>query len=101
MKEHPLETIMTEDSELFAAIERNRELAFEKGALGKKEKLLIALALDAAKGAEAGVKSLASQAMQEGASRAEIMEALRVAYFVSGAGSIYTASRSLGELFES
>jgi alkylhydroperoxidase/carboxymuconolactone decarboxylase family protein YurZ len=101
MEQHPLEAIMTEDSELFAAIERNRELAFEDGALTKKEKLLIALALDASDGAAEGVKALASQAMAAGAERKEVLEALRVAYFVSGAGSVYTASRGLRDFFTS
>ncbi len=101
MEQHPLEAIMTEDSELFAAIERNRELAFENGALSKKIKLLIAAALDASKGADEGVKALTEQALREGASRQEVMETLRVAYFVSGAGSIYTASKGLRETLNS
>jgi alkylhydroperoxidase/carboxymuconolactone decarboxylase family protein YurZ len=99
MQQHPLEPIMTEDSELFAAIERNREMAFESGELSKKEKLLIAIALDASKGAVEGVKSLSLQAIAEGAGRGEIMEALRVAYFITGAGSIYTASRGIADIF--
>lgn len=90
---------MTEDSELFAAIERNRELAFEDAALAKKEKLLIAAALDASHGAVEGVRALAAQALEAGASRRELMEALRVAYFISGAGSMYTASRALEGVF--
>jgi alkylhydroperoxidase/carboxymuconolactone decarboxylase family protein YurZ len=33
--------------------------------------------------------------MKSGASREEILEVLRVAYFISGVGSIYAASRAL------
>jgi alkylhydroperoxidase/carboxymuconolactone decarboxylase family protein YurZ len=37
--------------------------------------------------------------MQAGATREEVMEALRVAQFVSGAGAVYTAASAFKELF--
>lgn len=61
----------------------------------KKFKLLIALALDASLGAVQGVRALAQEATQAGATRAEIMETLRVVYHVSGVGSVYTAAQAL------
>jgi len=94
----PLEPIAKNDRELIEQIEKGRSLAFEAGALGKKEKLLIAMALDASHGAATGVRSLATQAMQSGASTQEIMETLRVTAFISGAGSIYTAAEGLREV---
>lgn len=58
-------------------------------------KLLIALAFDAARSADLGVRSLAESAMQEGATPQEIAETVRVAYHLAGVGSLYTASRGL------
>lgn len=74
-------------------------LTFQDGALSRKNKLIIALALDAAHGAANGVKSLAKQALVAGATKEEIMDALRVTYFISGVGSIYTAAQGLNEIF--
>jgi len=99
MQEHPLQTLEKLDPELLRLVEDTRELALGDGALPRKFKLLIALSLDAAHGAVDGVKSLAQAAMQAGATKKEIAEALRVAQYVSGVGSIYTASRALKELF--
>jgi len=98
MSFNPLEPIAKSDQELIEQIENGRSLAFEPGALGKKEKLLIAMALDASHGAATGVRSLATQAIQAGASIQEIMEALRVTAFISGAGSMYTAAEGLREV---
>jgi alkylhydroperoxidase/carboxymuconolactone decarboxylase family protein YurZ len=99
MTENPLKIFEKLDSELFKLLESNRAFTFEDGALSRKSKLLIALALDAAKGTASGVKSLTQLAMQVGASIEEIIEALRVAYFVSGVGCIYTAAEVFRELF--
>jgi alkylhydroperoxidase/carboxymuconolactone decarboxylase family protein YurZ len=99
MQEHPLKTLEKLDPKLLSLVEDTRQLALSDGALPKKFKLLIALALDAAHGAVDGVKSLAQAAMHAGATKEEIAEALRVAQYISGVGSLYTASRALRELF--
>jgi AhpD family alkylhydroperoxidase len=99
MNANPLDIIKKSGSDLFENISKTREMTLEDGALSKKNKLLIALALDAANGAVNGVKSLASQAMQNGATKEEIMEAVRVANYVSGAGSVYTAANALKDIF--
>lgn len=99
MQEHPLKTLEKLDPKLLSLVEETTEFAFSDGALPRKFKLLIAMALDAAHGATDGVKSLAQQAMQAGATREEIAEVLRVTQYVSGVGSVYTASRALRELF--
>ena len=80
-------------------VDDTRQFAFNDGALPRKFKLIIALALDAAHGATDGVESLARAAMQAGATKEEIAEALRVAQYISGVGSVYTASRALKALF--
>ena len=100
MNRHPLETIRKLDPEFFDSLSKVREHAFKEGALSAKAKYLIAMALDAAHGAEGGVTSLARQAMKHGASKEEILEALHVANYISGVGSVYTASFGLAEAFK-
>ena len=99
MPESPLSVFETLDPELLRSVENSRELALGEGVIPRKYKYLIAVALDAAHGAERGVNSLAQAAMNCGASKEEIAEALRVAYFISGVGSTYTAARGLAGLF--
>lgn len=99
MSFNPLQVIEENDGQLYSSIQESRNLAFEAGALGKKEKLLIAVALDAAHGSVNGVRGLTSMAMEAGASREEVMETLRVAAYISGAGSIYTAAAGIQDLF--
>ena len=98
MSEYPLKIFEKLDPELLKLVENTRELALTDGALPKKFKLLIAMALDASHGAVQGVKALAQEAMQAGATKEEITEALRVAQYVSGVGSVYTAAHALNEL---
>jgi alkylhydroperoxidase/carboxymuconolactone decarboxylase family protein YurZ len=98
MGKDPLSTINDLDPELFDLVSRNRQFAFKEGKLSVKVKYLIALALDAAHGAENGVRALSQQAIRHGASKEEIMEALHVANFVSGVGSVYTAAAGLKDV---
>jgi alkylhydroperoxidase/carboxymuconolactone decarboxylase family protein YurZ len=56
------------------------------------------MALDAAHGAANGVKSLAMQENLEGATEGEIIEVLRGALYVNGAGCAYTAAAALRDL---
>ena len=95
MSQNPLKVFETLDPVLLKAVENNRELALSEGALPVKYKYLIAMVLDAAHGAEGGVANLARAAMNAGASKEEVTEALRVAYFIDGVGSVYTAAHGL------
>ncbi len=99
MAEGPLQIFEKLDPQLLKLVESSSELALADGALPRKFKLLIAMALDAAHGTTPGVKSLARAAMQAGATKEEIIEALRVAHYVSGAGSVHTAAPAFKELF--
>jgi AhpD family alkylhydroperoxidase len=99
MNQDPLKVIKEIDHELANSINNNRIIALEDGILSKKQKLLIAIALDASKGAESGVKSLAKQALDHGVSKEEIVEAIKVTHFICGVGSVYTAASGLQELF--
>ena len=94
----PLAAIESLDPELRERLREQNEFVYSDGALSRKVKLLIAMAFDAAHGAESGVRSLANQAKQAGATNEEIAEALRVAYDLTGVGCLYTASSALKDL---
>ena len=98
MAEHPLNVFMEHDPELMELIKQIQELEMSDGALPKKTKLLIALALDAAHGAVGGVNALAKQALAVGATKAEILEAVRVAHYVCGVGSVYVSAHGLKDV---
>lgn len=95
MNGHPLQVIKDSDPALFEKINATNEFAFQEGELSKKHKLLIALAIDVAKNSESGIRSLTSQALENGATKKEIIETLRIAYHICGVGSIYTAAAAL------
>jgi len=99
LSESPLKILEKLDPDLLKLVENTSKFALTDGALPRKFKLLIAMALDASHGAVQGVKSLAQAATQAGATREELIEALRVAQYVSGIGSVYTAAHALKELF--
>lgn len=99
MTEHPLKIYEKLDPELLKYVENSRDFVFSDGALPRKYKLLIGMAFDASYGAVNGVKSLAQQAIEAGATKEEITEALRVAQHLSGVGCVYTAGLVLKELF--
>ena len=98
MSENPLKILEKLDPDLLKLVESTSNLALSDGALPKKFKLLIAMALDASLGAVQGVKTLAQSAMKAGATKEEIMETLRVAQYISGVGSVYTAAQALKEI---
>ena len=100
MTEPPLNIYEKLDPELLRHVENSGEFVFNDGALPRKFKLLIGMAFDASFGAVQGVKSLARQAIEAGATQDEITEALRVTQHLSGVGCIYTAGLALKELFE-
>jgi alkylhydroperoxidase/carboxymuconolactone decarboxylase family protein YurZ len=95
MPEHPLALLEKLDPEFMKKVMETNALVYADGALPRKFKLLVALAFDAAHGAERGVQSLGAQALAAGASKEEIAEVLRVAYQLSGVGSLYVAAHGL------
>jgi alkylhydroperoxidase/carboxymuconolactone decarboxylase family protein YurZ len=100
MAGNPLETLAKVDPAMIEHLRADDQFVFADGALPAKVKLLMALAFDAAHGAADGVAALAQRAMKAGATSAEIAEAVRVAWHLSGVGSVYTASRGLGGIAE-
>ncbi len=99
MAEGPLKIIEKLDVELLKNVEATQALALSDGALPRKVKLLMAMALDASHGTVEGTRSLTQQAMKAGATKEEIMETVRVAQYISGAGCVYTAAHALKDLF--
>ena len=99
MAEHPLKIFERIDSELLKLVQSTNSLALSEGALPRKFKLLMAMALDASVGATEGVRALAEQAMKAGATTQEITEAIRVAQYICGVGCVYTAARAFKDLF--
>ena len=99
MAEHPLKIFEKIDPELLKLVTDTNSFALADGALPRKIKFLIAMALDAAHGTVEGTRALAEQAMKAGATREEIVETIRVAQFIGGVGSVYVAARALRELF--
>lgn len=96
---NPMNIIKALDPGLYKSVEDTRGSTFYDGAVSEKTKYLIALAIDASHGAEGGVRALAAEAVKLGATKQEVMESLRVANFVAGAGSVYTAARALEGMF--
>jgi alkylhydroperoxidase/carboxymuconolactone decarboxylase family protein YurZ len=99
MAEHPLKIFEKIDPELLKLLEKTKTFAVTDGALPRKFKLLVAMALDASHGAVDGVRSLTQQAMQAGATKEEVVEVLRVVQYISGAGAVYTAAHAFKEIF--
>lgn len=95
MSGDPLKVFEGLDPELLKLVGNTRELALADGALPKKVKFLMAMALDASHGTVEGVRALAQAAMRAGATKEEITETVRVAHFISGVGSVYTAAHAL------
>ena len=98
MAENPLKIFEKMDPELLRLVDTTRASALNDGALARKMKLLIAMALDASQGAVDGVRTLAQQALNAGATKEEIMEAVRVAQYICGVGCVYTAARAFKDV---
>ncbi len=91
----PLETMRKIDPVFMKSFDAADDLTFNDGALPRRVKLLMAMAFDAASGAEEGVAALARAAVKEGATKEEIAETIRVAVNLAGVGAAYTASAGL------
>jgi alkylhydroperoxidase/carboxymuconolactone decarboxylase family protein YurZ len=100
MAEHPLRVYEQLDPKLLNLVNNTRDLALADGALPRKVNLLIAMVLDAVHGASDGVQALAREAIEAGATKEEITEALRVAQYICGVGCVYTAARALREVLK-
>ena len=99
MANHPLDVFNRVDPDFFKHVANTREFALGEGAIPLKYKFLIAMALDAVEKTSDGVKTLATAAIKAGATKEEIAETLRIAQYISGVGTTYTAATALSEIY--
>lgn len=85
------------DEKLYDEVVRLQGTAYPETGLDRKTALLITLAIDAFKGAAAGVETLAKQARDAGATEEEIKQAIRIAYYVAGMQTLAAGSAAFGE----
>jgi alkylhydroperoxidase/carboxymuconolactone decarboxylase family protein YurZ len=95
----PLSVFEKLDPELLVLPNKLDDFVLSDGALPKKVKLLIGLALDTARGSVEGVKWFVREAREAGATKEQLAETLRITQYISGIGSTYVAGRVLKELF--
>jgi len=92
----PIAELEKTDKQFFEMVKNVYDLSMAPGELDIKTKVLITLALDVFHGADAGVRTLAATARKLGITDAQIIETLRIAYVISGMGTL-VASRSAFE----
>jgi len=90
VSQNPLESYKEFDPEVVECYKSLQNLSYGDGTLKPKFKLLIALAIDVENGAIQGAVALGRRAIALGASREEIVEALRVAYQIGGNRALFT-----------
>ena len=100
MSGNPLDSYKKIDPELIKVFENLQDLAFSEGKLSQKLKFLIAMAIDVDHGALQGAIALGKRAISAGATKEEIIEALRVAYHIGGTAALYTSAMTLQNLFK-
>lgn len=100
MSRTPLDTYREFDPEVIKSFENLQDLALSQGQLTQKIKLLIAMAIDSENGALQGAIALGKRAINLGATKEEIVEALRVAYYVGGNRALFTSALVLQTLFK-
>jgi alkylhydroperoxidase/carboxymuconolactone decarboxylase family protein YurZ len=100
MSKNPVDTYREIDPESIKAYENLQGLAFSEGKLSQKTKVLIAMAIDAENGATQGAIILGQKAINLGASKEEIIEALRIAYFIGGTRAFFTNATVMQTIFK-
>jgi alkylhydroperoxidase/carboxymuconolactone decarboxylase family protein YurZ len=100
MSGNPLDIYRKFDPEVIKFFENLQELALSEGELSQKVKLLIAMAIDSENGALQGAIALGKRAINLGATKEEIVETLRVAYYVGGNRALFTSALVMQNLFK-
>lgn len=100
MSQNPLDAYKEYDPKIVECYGTLADLTYGEGALSAKFKLLIALAIDVEHGAMQGAIALGHRAIALGASKEEIIEALRVAYQIGGNRALFTSAQVLQTLFK-
>jgi len=100
MSGSPLDIFKEFDPKTLESWKNLQDLAFVEGALTPKIKLLIAMAIDAEHGAIQGAVAIGKRAIKLGATKEEIVEALRVAYSIGGNRALFASALVLQGLFK-
>lgn len=77
---NPLQKIMDLDFEFGSLLENAPGLPIAEDCISLKHRLLIAMTLNSVRGAENGVRALAEQAIREGATKEELIEAIEISH---------------------
>ncbi len=100
MSGSPLDIFKEFDPKVLESWRNMQELTFSEGALSAKTKVLMAMAIDAGNGAMQGAVAIGRRALKMGATKEEIVEALRVAYSIGGNEALFTSALVLQALFK-
>jgi alkylhydroperoxidase/carboxymuconolactone decarboxylase family protein YurZ len=96
---NPLDVLKEFDPQMLENWKKLQDMTFEAGALTTKTKLLIALSIDVENGAMQGALALGGRALKIGATKDEVVEALRVACSIGGNRALFTSALVLQKLF--
>jgi alkylhydroperoxidase/carboxymuconolactone decarboxylase family protein YurZ len=91
----PVTRIEEHDPEFLNDLAATAADAFAPGALEVKHKFLLAMALDAQANHPGGVKSFARRARDAGATEREIVEVLRVVFYLGGMQALVVGANAL------
>ena len=100
MSGNPLDIFKEFDPKVLESWKNLQDLTFAPGVLDPTTKLLIALAIDIEHGAVQGAIALGKRALKAGATKEEIVEAMRVAYSIGGNRALFTSAVVLQALFK-
>jgi len=100
MSADPLDVYRDFDPKLIESWKNLQDLTFSEGVLPVKFKLLIAMAIDVELGTIQGATALGRRAIKLGATKEEIIEALRVAYHIGGNRALFTSALVMQSLFK-
>jgi alkylhydroperoxidase/carboxymuconolactone decarboxylase family protein YurZ len=97
---NPLDAYKEFYPEAIQSFNRPQDLVFCEGTLPQKFKVLTAIAIDVEHGALQGATALGRRALKLGATKDEIIETLRVSYYVGGNRALFTSAKVLQNLFK-
>jgi len=100
MSTNPRDIYKEFDPKVVISFNRLQDLVFCEGALAQKSKVLIAMAIDVEHGALQGATALGKRALKLGATKEEVIETLRVSYYVGGNRALFTLAQVLQNLFK-
>lgn len=86
-----LQTLQQRDPEFASSYASQRERILKDGAIPARYKILMTMIVDALLSHPDGVATIAGRARAAGASEAEILEAVEVAYLFGGTPALVTA----------